>query len=131
MASPVHTPEWLAARKAILALADEGMTYRQIATRLGVSKNVVARSIYALRQFHERAGASLPRKSGRWTPEGPGYRVPRYTLPPPQDRQCRWIDGDPGTKAAKWCEGRTLIGRSFCEAHHARVYREDSSLEAA
>lgn len=83
----------------------QGASYRQIASRLGVTKNVVAGRISRL---------ALTR------------RVTLRPAPAPDDLRprdgCRWPHGDPREPGFRFCDRSSQPGRPYCAEHMAVAY---------
>lgn len=133
-------------------LAESGLTTRQIADRLGTTKNSVIGKM-------RRIGIPLARKPGGGTGGSKARRKRRVRVQPkpimdvfamqpslaptiepePMDiipvgqrrsimelnrYMCRWIVGDPKTPDHYYCGGPVVDNCSWCAAHLAKLYTE-------
>jgi hypothetical protein len=127
-------------RKILLEMHEKGATILDIAVKLNRTKNSIIGYIH-------RAGLSNSR------PKKPAQRVPRkpqvietkpvkqlfvqpiVEVKPPQqttgvlfvytnNRQCKWVEGEPVGENTRVCGKRTMFGKSWCPEHFTLVYNK-------
>ncbi len=110
-----------------------GMTCTQIGDRLGVTKNVVvghsrrmnlpARpspiSRSSVPKMPRRTEGSMPMKAVLKTVTEHHAPIVRSESGPDG---CRWPEGDPKSENFRFCQAPRPLGRSYCDAHHARAF---------
>lgn len=143
---------WNDRTKATLRqLFDEGLSTAEIGRRLGVSKNAVIGECHRL-HFPARPspikakGSGAPRhvqhvvKPKNTLPPIPAPPIPapiivrqlhpvvvrRPAETPAQQfgpvRECCWPMGDPRAKGFRFCEARSIPGKSYCTVHYKVAY---------
>jgi hypothetical protein len=131
-------------RRILLEMHEKGATILDIAIKLNRTKNSIIGYIH-------RAGLSNSR------PKKPALRVPRKpqvveekpvkqlfvkpiieVQPPKQttgvlfvytnNRQCKWVQGEPNAENTRVCGKRSMAGKSWCAEHFALVYNKQPVL---
>ena len=106
--------------EVLQAMWAEGRSARDIAERLGTTRNAVIGKANRLGLSH----MSKPR---------PAKVEPKPRAPGSLDlneRMCRWPIGHPGDQDFHFCGNPRIAGRPYCEAHCAMAYR-GKAVEAA
>lgn len=137
------TEAWTDARvETLVALWKEGLSAREVARRLGVSRNAVIGKIHRLGLSGGRRRAGAARPAGAVRPRGPrrARSAPalRRAGPAPAEADpdlpgqadllslspgdCRWPVGDPRAAGFAFC-GRPAAQGPYCPAHAARAVR--------
>jgi hypothetical protein len=119
-----------------------GETSTQIAKKLGTTKNAVISKSRRVAGIDRRENpiifdrpdllrsfkpSPLP-PDAKTLPPLPALTIPCQTverkLTPPLSRKrtCQWIEGDPKKKPVQWCRQASIMGKSWCEQHYARVF---------
>ncbi len=108
------------------ALWTEGRSAREIAGKLGVTRNAVIGKANRLGLSHN---SSVQARCERLTAK-PGRERPPSSPLDLTERMCRWPLGHPGDPDFHFCGRARVTGRPYCEKHCALAYRGRSS-EAA
>ena len=101
----------------------EGLSYREMAARLGVTRNTVASRIRRLKiarpvdtPFRRRSTAGAAKRGG-----GRLQAIKKFVAFD-SPRSCRWIEGDPCGAETEFCGVKTVPGKPYCAKHCARAY---------
>ena len=101
------------------ALWSEGRSAREIAEKLGVTRNAVIGKANRMGLSHNSAARGRVCTPGR--AKGPkGRPSSPFDL---TERMCRWPFGHPGDDDFHFCGSPRVPGRPYCEAHCAVAYR--------
>lgn len=136
--------------KRIAELYEEGVTTVKIAAEFGVAPSTIRSWAIAGGLPARTALAPKPKPvstkrercaDGAFTPSAPPNFEPddvtrRHSSARGQDAvleigrgQCRWPVGDPRSDDFHFCTAPCKPGSSYCETHHARVYRPVEPLQ--
>jgi GcrA cell cycle regulator len=154
-----NEPTWTDERLALLkSRFDAGLSCREIAADLGVSRNAVIGKLSRLNLTRENPGDELrpPRRNsakGRRVKTGPRVQyqmlVTRYGEPPRvtdeatihdglrcsllelSEERCRWPINTPGETDFCFCGNRPVEGLPYCAGHTRLAYRPNSYLRVA
>jgi GcrA cell cycle regulator len=137
---------WTAERdaqlRALWTQEDPRLSTREIAERLGLTKNAAVSRAHRLRlpgrpspilppvvkpdgaavprRFDARRAATLPPAPAAVAPVVPA--LPARLLGSRPGRACRYIAGQPAGLATVYCDAPTQRGSSYCPHHHAICY---------
>ncbi|MBI1777660.1 MAG: global cell cycle regulator GcrA-like protein [Proteobacteria bacterium] len=96
----------------------EGLSFEQMAKRLGLSRSAVAGKIQRMGLI----GHGLNRPGARRSPPPPG------ASPPIPGARCHWPIGDPKLPGFHFCSKPVPAGTIYCPEHAAKAYvRSDST----
>ena len=151
---PTWTEERLELLKSRFA---EGLTCREIADDIGVSRNAVIGKLSRLNLTRERGGET-PRPARKEAPKGRRGSVPRlqfrvlqvvYAEPLSQaddepianehscsllelsEQRCRWPISTPGAEEFCFCGNTPVEGLPYCPGHSRLAYRPGSRQRVA
>jgi GcrA cell cycle regulator len=155
---PVNQPTWTTERVELLKNRFEaGLSRREIAAEIGVSRNAVIGKISRLNLTRENSGEG-PRPPRRKKARGRGLRsMPRrqyemlqavYANPQAvadqpihngrccsllelDEQRCRWPISTPGAPDFCFCGNIPIEGLPYCPGHARLAYRADSRQGAA
>ena len=156
---PAHEPTWTEERLELLKdRFAEGLTCREIAGEIGVSRNAVIGKLSRLGLTREKTG-DAPRTERKDAARGPRARsVPRlqyqmlrkvYAAPPPaadagpihrehccsllelSEQRCRWPISTPGAADFCFCGNPPAEGLPYCAGHARLAYRPGSRQRVA
>jgi GcrA cell cycle regulator len=154
---PAFERTWTAERIELLKNCFEaGLTCRQIAAQIGVSRNAVIGKISRLKLTRDTDGETPARRAPRGPAKGRSLRAtPRqqYELlqavyedaapaePIPgehacsllelDEERCRWPFSSPGAEDFRFCGNRSIHGLPYCAGHARLAYQPGSSRRAA
>jgi len=145
---PAHQPTWTDERIELLKSAFEaGLSCRQIADRIGVSRNAVIGKISRLNLKRQKAAGPVRREPGRAAPGRPIIRFRRQFLravtvaeevaepeAPVHNghtcslfelsaQTCRWPISTPGADDFCFCGNPPVEGLPYCPGHSRLAYR--------
>lgn len=112
--------------KLLEALWSEGRSAREIAGKLGVTRNAVIGKANRLGLSHSSAAPARRRQTVTKLERNPRPSSPLDLT----ERMCRWPIGHPGERDFHFCGNAHVPGRPYCEAHCELAYRGRAS-EAA
>lgn len=110
------------------ALAAEKRSYGEVAQMMGKTKNAVVGRAHRLK-LSKRPTPIVRRVVDKAKGPKPIVRQARVRVEAPVSRLpsemgCRWIEGEPRGAATLFCDAPRRAGASWCEAHHARWWRQ-------
>jgi GcrA cell cycle regulator len=138
---------WTADRVELLKTHFEaGLSCRQIACEIGVTRNAVIGKLNRLGLKRGRGAAGAPERTGLRTRRGraltqrrilqtvfaeappllaeePIASAERCSLLEITDDKCRWPITEPGTREIWFCGNRSVAGLSYCPGHARIAYR--------
>jgi GcrA cell cycle regulator len=144
---PVYQTTWTEERIELLKSGFEaGLSCREIADRIGVSRNAVIGKISRLNLKREKAAGPVRRDVGRGSPRRGGLRLRRIILKcvtaddavQPEvpvhnghtcslfelsEQTCRWPISTPGAADFCFCGNRPVEGLPYCPGHSRLAYR--------
>src|SRR5579884_2626635 len=146
---PALPPTWTEERIDLLkSCFDAGLSCREIADRIGVSRNAVIGKISRLNLKREKAAGPARKEAARGAPGRPALRFRRQFLrsvtvaeeeaampcSPPHDGQtcsllelsaqtCRWPISTPGADDFCFCGNPPVDGLPYCPGHSRLAYR--------
>jgi GcrA cell cycle regulator len=146
---PAHQPTWTDERIELLKSGFEaGLSCRQIADRIGVSRNAVIGKISRLNLRREKAVGVVRKDAARGSPRRPGSGFRRHFLravmidEPAETAEeapvhnghtcslfelsaetCRWPISTPGAADFCFCGNPPVGGLPYCAGHSRLAYR--------
>jgi GcrA cell cycle regulator len=142
-----NIPTWTTERVELLKRQfEEGLSCREIAASIGVSRNAVIGKLSRLgltrgpgstepraTTAKPRASKSAPRQkypmlqvvyeNGQSVPHGPVASARPCTLFELSEERCRWPISTPGAEDFCFCGNMPLDGAPYCEGHSRLAYR--------
>lgn len=108
--------EWTDERIEVLkSMLEQGKSARDIAEKLGVSRNAVIGKSHRLGL--QSRNAPVKQKPA----------VPKKDIPAGRtDKLCQWPMGDPGDPDFSFCYADAVAGRPYCEEHCGVAYRRNT-----
>jgi len=149
-----NIPTWTTERVELLKQQyEEGLTCRQIAASIGVSRNAVIGKLTRLgltrgpgtepraTTAKPRAAKSVPRQqyqmlqvvyeNGKPVCNGPVASARPCTLFELSEERCRWPISTPGAEDFCFCGNMPLHGVPYCEGHSRLAYRNGARPRVA
>lgn len=150
-----HQPTWTSARVELLKRHfEEGLTCREIAASIGVSRNAVIGKLSRLgltrgptdteqrtTTARARAAKSGPRQqlqilravyeNGEPVCEAPVASTRPCSLFELSEERCRWPISTPGAEDFRFCGNMPLDGLPYCAGHTRLAYKPGSRARAA
>ena len=148
---PASRPTWTVERLELLKIHfDAGLSCREIAGHIGVSRNAVIGKLARLqltrgktyveprlkKAARERAAGSIPRlqyrilqtlyESPRPAEDAPVVSERRCSLFELSEHRCRWPISTPGAADFCFCGNTPLEGAPYCPGHTRLAYRAGS-----
>ncbi len=146
---PAHQPTWTDERIELLkSCFDAGLSCREIADRIGVSRNAVIGKISRLNLKREKAIGPLRKDAARGSPRRSGLRFRRQFLRAVATSEaveadaeapvhnghtcslfelsaatCRWPISTPGADDFCFCGNPPVEGLPYCPGHSRLAYR--------
>jgi GcrA cell cycle regulator len=145
---PANQPTWTDERLELLkSCFDAGLRCREIADRIGVSRNAVIGKISRLNLKRDKAAGPPRKDTGRGSPARPAIRFRRQFLrevtaaPGPIEADapvhnghtcslfelsaetCRWPISTPGAEDFCFCGNPPVQGLPYCAGHSRMAYR--------
>ena len=157
---PANEPTWTAERVELLKIHfAAGLTCREIADDIGVSRNAVIGKLSRLNLTREKAGdarrparkdaakrprprsratASIPAAARKYTPsrraaadDEPIHNAHRCSLLDLSEERCRWPISTPGAADFCFCGNPPIKGLPYCAGHTRLAYRPGSGQRVA
>jgi len=149
-----NIPTWTTERVELLKQQfEEGLTCRQIAAHIGVSRNAVIGKLTRLgltrgpgtepraTTAKPRAAKSVPRQqyqmlqvvyeNGQPVGDGPVASARPCTLFELSEERCRWPISTPGEEGICFCGNTPLKGLPYCAGHTRLAYKPGSGARVA
>jgi GcrA cell cycle regulator len=145
---PVYQQTWTNERIELLKVHFQaGLSCREIANHIGVSRNAVIGKISRLALTRDKAGREpLPKKSAAKNPRSRAFRILRALSAEPEppepaaeiepihnghccslfelsEQRCRWPISTPGAEDFRFCGNPPVDGLPYCVGHSRLAYR--------
>jgi GcrA cell cycle regulator len=136
---------WTTERLELLKIHFQaGLSCREIANQIGVSRNAVIGKISRLNLTRDKAGREpLPKKAAAKNPRSRGFRILRALPAEPEpevelepihnghccslfelsEQRCRWPISTPGADDFRFCGNPPVEGLPYCVGHSRLAYR--------